>query len=1397
MLNIFFSKISKSRESFNLIEVAKILLSFLLDIKIRFSNLFSLFNYIKVNFIKTNFLETKLKAKSFIGLSYLFLTCFICQDLFSYVKVNPSWKEPVNSDKQSECIITKPISKLAYNYSKYCLYGISGEPGNGSSSVCIWNSGYNYITPLAYPYMYVNPRTYDYLDEAEPSKNPLYDAPISHLALLQDMPIVVKKDEPNLYAIFTKDSSNRLREDGYSQLIAESILFPSETLRDAQGEEALKISAITSSAESIEETTFINNHILFAALPNKENNFNGDGSGIAIALLQDFKAELELEVKPKKSENKQKGPEADSQKQDNPEDKQKEPEADSKKQDNKENKATIKPEKFKALCSIMKWNLLDVNNGQNYGNRAIEFNKSLTAIKIDNEPEQVVNINDMWFDQRMQRLYVAIEAVGSKDANSGVWGVVVGQLKNREIKIDNSQNAKPNNSNASAANNTANSTANADKGLEENKNSQENSDKIADKVPQEASSKISSESVSDQNNNSNSLDKDLSAAQKSLEPKEQEQLSDLNIDNNSNNSKDPKDLAADKQKKNRASFLRRVLEFVKETLGIEKENAKDAAEIAKQEALKRAEEVQKISVFDKLVFYPIAPEIAAGNGFSGISCVGPSAHINVKRVKTLYTTTRLPYLITLSSSNTHNSEEGIYAYPLYQTIESAVPNKKGFVEFNATDLGTIASQAFAYFNVDPSSLEKYNTVPDSDINNISKPDANISESETNNAAQAGANIAEPNTNNDKADTNIAEPNANNGKVDADSSESETDNIRKSDVNSSKSDTNNAGKSGENSAEKAKAIAEQNRIAKLNLELLIKKRKMALENKQLVTENITSPNSCIARRFAKPLDKEQFIHKQYGDANYLSNRILKVGADSKLPGKIKHIETQLDTVFVSVDAANIEDSGIFFSQAIFDSEGVITDWSIWQRACALTNVSSFKYDPAFGIFWIADAQKPELARSTWENEIQNTQKTEVSKFVTKYFRKFGEPGIVSANDIKVGLDDSNSFMIFTGLSKIMLLQAEKSCSEINEQEYFNSTNGSLENLNSPVSAISISGGALESLGVIRASNLFKLGNINSIYNNYLLVAGSGGLAILCDDFGNGFQDTGKCFADLNSGLKFFKITDLKNILKIKYANNFIYALTREKLVRFAITPEDIVADSIRYETIFEQPDVLLTDAIVTPKLGLVSTDIGLFRTKSWSGLEKQADLISWQKIELPGAIGSDSGITPVNSLKAVTRTDREEDLINGGTIYALNSSVSRRQTLLYRLAVQKPKLTLSEDEQELEVDVIWDTFEKNRKSFYLSLGEYYSGFNCDGSLMLFSKCRANAVMPFVLALKHDYHGANRLRGLGGVPIWHYQLDNETNSQKDEGRPCYNVGPAIRSSSLGCWMIYGDFGLRLHY
>jgi hypothetical protein len=326
----------------------------------------------------------------------------------------------------------------------------------------------------------------------------------------------------------------------------------------------------------------------------------------------------------------------------------------------------------------------------------------------------------------------------------------------------------------------------------------------------------------------------------------------------------------------------------------------------------------------------------------------------------------------------------------------------------------------------------------------------------------------------------------------------------------------------------------------------------------------------------------------------------------LPGAVTDLKIQEDAIFVSVAGDGENAGGLFYSQAVLDSQGLIVSWTPWQRYARIDkNIFGFQLFPDSGIvsYLAEDPQQRDmllLKQTIWqgivpadkqqettttEDQLQNVLSSIVQEFPTH------QGGILHVDE-HYDTDPDHSLIMVSGNKKIALLwQAEHQWQSI-------------------VLADAIT----QQLGPISCAAI-----ISNQQEKLLVIGGVYGVAALIDNAGHGWKrdsTMAQAVEQITSrSLHFTKIADWQFTKKICIDKKNIYLLTDTMLVRYTLSDDQTIT--------FKNPVILakssttgaLFDCMIDGPLAVLATSKGLLRNESGSWIATTDRAPSWVPVSL--------------------------------------------------------------------------------------------------------------------------------------------------------------------------------------
>jgi hypothetical protein len=536
---------------------------------------------------------------------------------------------------------------------------------------------------------------------------------------------------------------------------------------------------------------------------------------------------------------------------------------------------------------------------------------------------------------------------------------------------------------------------------------------------------------------------------------------------------------------------------------------------------------------------------------------------------------------------------------------------------------------------------------------------------------------------------------------------------------------------------------------------------------------------------------------------------KVGGGELISGDIVDMFVKGDSVFVSVfESAQHQKPGIFYSQALFDSAGKIKVWTSWQRAAGTIDpVFGFSID-SFGNFITMTGQSIDeiktVKRTAWANGDKDgllggaSDKAEqgLIHIVQSKFpqQKAGVQNLFDFSPFTPGFNGI-SLLLVTGINEIIMAETGnmEHGSFLPHFGDFSTDSESFKdgaitkNLPTPGTqpkVVAIAGGVLDKLGPIAAATIARDGDAGM--NARLFVGGIHGLAVLVKPNGDGWDacaGLGPHFRGLTQDMSFKKIGNYAFIRSIIGDDKFLYVLTDKKLDRIDLTATNFESGEISFVTLATHKSVpglnersSFFDFLVSDKLGLLATNKGLYRVGNGKDIKQAIDEneLSWTQIPLPEGNG------PVMQLLAVTKNGRAQEVAKniGGNLYVLlNAYTGKSQGKVCRFAI---KDVSDKDIDDTTVMPMPDFFIRNVQAPFFVFNGFRNRITTDGAAF-FQVRNINLDRETSVVINFGLRSGSRENTSQKLPI---SINN--NAQ---------INQILRSYASGCWLIGGDFGLRV--
>ena len=404
----------------------------------------------------------------------------------------------------------------------------------------------------------------------------------------------------------------------------------------------------------------------------------------------------------------------------------------------------------------------------------------------------------------------------------------------------------------------------------------------------------------------------------------------------------------------------------------------------------------------------------------------------------------------------------------------------------------------------------------------------------------------------------------------------------------------------------------------------------------------------------------------------------VGAGPVPYGDVTNIFVIHDAVYAVVGKA---DEGhlpcVCFSQPIYDSLGRVVAWTQWQPVITTNDeiIDAGLDATAYQLYVITNNNEKIVVNKTkWESSQDKDNR--VTTLVSELFPQ----GIQLLQDYS-----THGYMLAAGRKKVAFIPQTMIDNQIgitdNQAMPLVCEQGALMHIECPTTAATVT--------------------IDS--QNYLCIGGVGGVAVAASN--NPLVDQ----------LSFVSLGSYKYVRKLIAMNDCLYVLTDKTIERIDMRASDIENNRLSVTTIVDASSQLgskyatISDMIVSGKLLLVASSMGLYRNNDHTDVELCSSLIGLQKIEIP------EDATAISHLYHVSVSGKSTDVSNhNGMVYVITGSRGKNRARLHRLAISD---TVNNAVSSTTAQLIQDCIINDIRSEFRNLGAYYDHVFAQGALFI--------------------------------------------------------------------------------
>lgn len=549
---------------------------------------------------------------------------------------------------------------------------------------------------------------------------------------------------------------------------------------------------------------------------------------------------------------------------------------------------------------------------------------------------------------------------------------------------------------------------------------------------------------------------------------------------------------------------------------------------------------------------------------------------------------------------------------------------------------------------------------------------------------------------------------------------------------------------------------------------------------------TPTGAFITRSYLTPATSSSDLLTTSSDAAKVGAGTLPIEADDL----IADMFIVKDSVYVSIsDDSGTNEVGLWCSQAIFDSEGKVANWTAWQKVAGTTGkVFSGGLDMNSGNFvYVTDNSSGEqkvVKRTIWSDGsgdglLGGTTSNGSDGLLSLVYSALpqSEGGAQGYSFFKsTGLTSSFNILCTTGLNKVLLAKTRNSGGSVVGDFSTNSassTDGSMPTATSNANFVSIAGGNLRDLGAITTSAIVTNGS-----GYWLVVGGAYGLAILADSSGNGWTSSISSFAGMSGSFK--KIGSFSFVRKIISNSNYLYILTSNGLYRTALTSSGVLNNNLSFTTLAQIDDAnspagsAFFDVLISLDFCLLASSLGLYRTGDGQSISSatSAAAVNWTQVNVPDGLQSIVKLIPVSS------TLEEPCFSRKGQVYVLSSYIGYQLSKLNRFYIN-----LGDSVDANTILPVPDRF-FNTNSYLVNFGDFRSSFFTNGSLFISSRSKDVAGDLSLDILTSGFKSGFKF------------LDASAKNIDAGLAEFYQVGNLSIVPYLGSMIFNGDFGFRVN-
>lgn len=458
-------------------------------------------------------------------------------------------------------------------------------------------------------------------------------------------------------------------------------------------------------------------------------------------------------------------------------------------------------------------------------------------------------------------------------------------------------------------------------------------------------------------------------------------------------------------------------------------------------------------------------------------------------------------------------------------------------------------------------------------------------------------------------------------------------------------------------------------------------------------------------------------------------------------------------------------GMFKSQALFDTQGRISNWTPWQRITGTDDQILFaiKMKANDATIYVSGQSSNIVQQTTWNNDNQLTPFLQGTT-VNLQKNNGGVQGIFAfpptTSGFTAGGTSKVSLLVATGNNAATIAQTGQLVN--NQFEILPQTNDTWITLNQ--------------------SNGLRVGSIvacdfgtDNAGNNWLFLAGSDGLAVLSSADGSGFTtlpNSGAAQALLANGATCKTIGNFSGIKKIVFDATYLYIMTQYAVYRFlpldiqftATNPAPLNVQLVTTSSALA-PHCYCTDMLASQGLIIIGTTAGcysIYAQNSLPGIVKT--------IPIPG------GLPVVSRLQTISnQSSYNQDFYTASNLYLLSIDYQFQQSCINRYTIDNGL-----------IEPIQDQLFEGQNGPLVIFDDMKNNLFIDGSLGFATSYKIGIEKPLCTYLQFTLQA--------GKSSTQYLLSHcTTNLQLQQLKNSLAISGIVRDYASGALVLAADFGI----